>query len=64
MKRKKLLRHLETNGCAFLREGGDHTIYRRIGTGRQSSIPRHSEIEPYLVRKICKDLDIPAPREK
>ena len=27
MKRLDLVRHLERNGCEFLREGGNHTIY-------------------------------------
>ena len=27
MKRVDLVRHLETHGCEFLREGGRHTIY-------------------------------------
>jgi mRNA interferase HicA len=27
MKRRGLLRHLEKQGCEFLREGGNHTIY-------------------------------------
>lgn len=27
MKRRDLVRHLEQNGCEFLREGGNHTIY-------------------------------------
>ena len=27
MKRVDLIRHIEANGCAFLREGGRHTVY-------------------------------------
>ena len=27
MKRKDLIRHLESHGCEFLREGGNHTLY-------------------------------------
>ncbi len=27
MKYRDLIRHLETHGCDFLREGGNHTIY-------------------------------------
>jgi predicted RNA binding protein YcfA (HicA-like mRNA interferase family) len=30
-------------------------------TGDRSVVPRHTEIKPDLVRKICKDLGIPAP---
>jgi mRNA interferase HicA len=64
MKRRKLLRLLEDRGCSFLREGSDHTLYFKPGTKLRTAIPRHSEIEPYLVRKICKDLDIEPPKEK
>jgi predicted RNA binding protein YcfA (HicA-like mRNA interferase family) len=64
MKRRRLIRHLEKNGCVFVREGGNHTIYSRAGTGLQSSVPRHREIKPNLVSKICKDLGIAPPEEK
>jgi predicted RNA binding protein YcfA (HicA-like mRNA interferase family) len=64
MKRRRLLRHLEKDGCRFLREGGDHTLYFRPGTDRQAAVPRHREIKPHLVRKICKALDVIPPTEK
>ena len=61
MKRRKLIRHLEKNGCLFLREGGKHTIYYNPSNNRTSTIPRHSEIVDILVKKICKDLEILSP---
>lgn len=61
MKRRKLIRHLEENGCLFLREGGKHTIYYNPSNNRTSAIPRHSEIVDILVKKICKDLEILPP---
>jgi predicted RNA binding protein YcfA (HicA-like mRNA interferase family) len=61
MKRLDLLRHLETYGCEFLREGGRHTIYVNRATQRSSSIPRHREINNLLARKICRDLQVPEP---
>jgi mRNA interferase HicA len=64
MKRRKLIRHMENYDCFFHREGGRHTIYMNRAKGLKTSIPRHPEIEPALVREICKDLDIPAPSEK
>jgi hypothetical protein len=30
----------------------------------KTAVPRHSEIKPNMVRKICKDVDIPVPEEK
>ena len=59
MKRRDLIRHIEKNGCEFLREGGDHTVYVNRKEKKVSTIPRHREIDEYLARRICKDLAIP-----
>ena len=61
MKRKDVIRHLESNGCEFLREGANHTVYVNRKKKKASTIPRHREIDEYLVLKICKDLEIPKP---
>lgn len=61
MKRNDLIRHLEQNGCQFLREGGKHTVYVNRAANRTSTVPRHREINDFLVRKICRDLQIPQP---
>ena len=61
MKRRDLIRHLEQNGCEFLREGGNHSIYVNRRARTVSSVPRHREILEFLARKICKDLEIPLP---
>jgi len=58
MKRNKLVTYLKKNGCAFLREGGSHSLYRNISSGKISTIPRHPDIKENLCRKICKDLGI------
>ena len=62
MKRRDVIRHLEEQGCEFLREGGNHTAYVNRARRKASSVPRHREINDFLVRKICRDLDIPEPR--
>jgi mRNA interferase HicA len=62
VKRIDLVRHLERHGCDFLREGGSHSVYVNRGSRKSSTIPRHREIDDFLVRKICKDLEIPNPR--
>lgn len=59
MKRRDLIRHIEKNGCEFLREGGKHTVYVNRKEKKVSTIPRHREIDEYLARRICKDLAIP-----
>jgi predicted RNA binding protein YcfA (HicA-like mRNA interferase family) len=61
VKRTDLIRHLEAQGCEFLREGGNHTVYVNRRVRKSSSIPRHREINDLLARKICRDLEIPPP---
>ena len=48
MKRRDLIRHLETHGCVFLREGGSHTVYVNRLSGKVSTIPRDREINDFL----------------
>jgi hypothetical protein len=39
MKRRELIRHLETHGCYKLREGGTHTIYVNPVGNRTAAVP-------------------------
>jgi predicted RNA binding protein YcfA (HicA-like mRNA interferase family) len=59
MKRRDLLRHLERHGCVLLREGSSHTVYVNRARGKYSTIPQHREINDFLARKICRDLEVP-----
>ncbi len=59
MKRTDLLRHLEAHGCELLREGGRHSVYVNRAKRKTSTVPRHREINDYLARKICRDLEVP-----
>jgi hypothetical protein len=61
MKRIDLLRHRERHGCALLREGGSHSVYVNRAARKSSSVPRHREIDEFLARKICRDLEVPEP---
>lgn len=61
MKRRDLIRHIESYGCELLREGGNHTVYVNRAEKKVSTIPRHREIDENLCKKICKDLAIPKP---
>jgi mRNA interferase HicA len=61
MKRVDLLRHIEASGCAFLREGGRHTVYVNSTTRKVSTVPRHREINEFMARKICRELEIDEP---
>jgi mRNA interferase HicA len=59
MKREALLRHLRRQGCELLREGGRHSWWHNRIQRKRSAVPRHSEIDDNLARKICKDLGVP-----
>ena len=61
MKRVDLVRHLERYGCELLREGSNHSVYMNRPAGKSSSVPRHREVNDFLARKICADLQIPKP---
>ncbi len=61
MKRRDLIRHIEQHGCELLREGGRHSVYVNRPKRKSSSVPRHSEINDFLARKICRDLEVPEP---
>jgi predicted RNA binding protein YcfA (HicA-like mRNA interferase family) len=58
MKRIELIRHLERHGCALLREGAKHSVYVNRANGKASTVPRHREINDFLARKICRDLEV------
>ncbi len=61
MKRRDLIRHLEMHGCELLREGGNHSVYVNRAARKTSTVPRHREVNEFLARKICRDLDVPPP---
>jgi predicted RNA binding protein YcfA (HicA-like mRNA interferase family) len=61
LKRIDLVRHLEAHGCQLLREGTNHSVYVNRATRKTSTVPRHREVDDFLARKICKDLQVPAP---
>lgn len=59
MKRRDLIRHLEQHGCELLREGGKHSVFLNRRAGKVSTVPRHRELNEFLCRKICRDLEVP-----
>jgi predicted RNA binding protein YcfA (HicA-like mRNA interferase family) len=61
VKRRDLIRHLEANGCHLLREGDSHSVYWNPAARKVSTVPRHREINDGLVRKLCRDLEVPLP---
>ena len=61
MKRVDLIRHIEASGCAFLREGGRHTVYVNATARKVSTVPRHREINEFMAKKICRELEVDEP---
>lgn len=61
MKRRDLIRHLESQGCFLRREGAKHSLYVNPAMNATTTIPRHAEINDFLARKICRDLQVPEP---
>ncbi len=61
MKRRDLIRHLESHGCELLREGGRHSWWTNTSLNKRSAVPRHREINEHLTRKICRDLGVETP---
>lgn len=63
MKRKQFMQHLRRYGCFVKREGSNYTLIQNINNGVKETVPRHSEIDNILVKKICKRLKVPTPFE-
>jgi predicted RNA binding protein YcfA (HicA-like mRNA interferase family) len=61
VKRVDLIRHLEAHGCELLREGSRHSVYVNRQARKSSTVPRHREVNDFLARKICRDLELPSP---
>ena len=63
MKRNKLIRHLEDNGCYLLREDSNHSLYYNPLNNAISTVPRHADVKKFTAQKIFKDLNISVPQE-
>jgi mRNA interferase HicA len=61
LNRRKLIAHLTAHGCELIRDGAKHSIWGNPANGRRTAVPRHSEVNDFLARKICRDLEVPTP---
>ena len=61
MKRRDLVRELESAGCH--RHGARHDIYVNPRNGRKAPVPRHSEVPNSLCNLVRKQLDLEGPGE-
>jgi mRNA interferase HicA len=58
MNRKRLIAKLKEEGCELLRHGSRHDIYINPVNGQKQPIPRHTDIDDYLVKHILKYLGL------
>lgn len=56
MKRRDLIKLLEQNGCSLKRNGSNHDLY--TNGIKSEPVPRHSEIDERLAKKIIKNLGL------
>ncbi|MCF6285619.1 MAG: type II toxin-antitoxin system HicA family toxin [Candidatus Hydrogenedentes bacterium] len=56
MKRRDLIKQLESMGCILLRHGGRHDWYHNPATRVSQPVPRHREINEQLARNILKKM--------
>jgi mRNA interferase HicA len=56
VKRRDLIKKLETAGCVLIRHGGRHDWYYNPRTKISQPIPRHREIKDILAKHIIKML--------
>jgi mRNA interferase HicA len=61
VKRRELIRHLAAQGCRLVREVANHSWWENSALNRRSAVPRHTEVNRFLARKICRDLGIAEP---
>jgi predicted RNA binding protein YcfA (HicA-like mRNA interferase family) len=56
MKRRDLVKYLESMGCVFIRHGSKHDWYQNLKTKVSQPVPRHRKINDNLARHIKKML--------
>ena len=59
MKRKDLIKQIESMGCSLVRHGAKHDWYVNPETKKSQPVPRHNEISENLARHIIKMLSKP-----
>ncbi|MCK9361918.1 type II toxin-antitoxin system HicA family toxin [Patescibacteria group bacterium] len=61
MKRADLLRHLRDSGCSLFRQGSKHEVWWNPENKKTSAVPRHSEINDFTARSVCRALEVQPP---
>lgn len=58
MKKRDLIKILESQGCKFVRHGTGHDIYESADGSKKTQIPRHNEINEITAKQIFKQLGV------
>jgi|TARA_B100000315_G_C14343056_1_gene480494 predicted RNA binding protein YcfA (HicA-like mRNA interferase family) len=56
LKKKELLKIIQSEDCVFVHHGSNHDWYRNPKTEKNQSIPENTEIEDGLTKRIIKKL--------
>jgi len=56
VKKKDLIKRIESMGCVFVRHGSNHDWYKNPEKEKYQPIPRHNEIGESLAKRIIKKL--------
>ncbi|SLM30627.1 conserved hypothetical protein [Desulfamplus magnetovallimortis] len=56
MKRRELLKTLESMGCVLVRHGASHDWYTNSATKQSQPVPRHREVNDNLAKSIIKKM--------
>jgi mRNA interferase HicA len=59
VKRRELIKQIESSGCVFMRHGGRQDWYQNPATKGSQPAPRHRDLKEHLARHILKMLGIP-----
>ncbi|MGB6666853.1 MAG: type II toxin-antitoxin system HicA family toxin, partial [Candidatus Acidiferrum sp.] len=51
---RKLVRVLEMEGFAFVRERGDHMIYSKTGILRPIVVPRYDALPVFIIKNVLR----------
>ncbi|MGB6685424.1 MAG: type II toxin-antitoxin system HicA family toxin, partial [Candidatus Acidiferrum sp.] len=55
---RKLVRVLEMEGFAFVRERGDHMIYSKTGILRPIVVPRYDALPVFIIKNVLRTAQI------
>lgn len=61
MKRLRFLKFLRKKRCELWRESSRHTLFWSPENQKTATVPRHSELNDYTVKGICRGWEISQP---